>query len=213
MKKNDKTVTIIGAGGQGKVVLDILKLNGYEVIGFIDDDNKKIGQKINDIKVIGNTSDLMKNRFSENVVVALGDNSARKKTFELCTKSGFNMINAIHPSSVICDNVILGKGVVIMAGAVINTNAKIGNNIIINTRSSIDHDCVLENHCQVQPGATLAGTVTVKESATVGSGATIIPNKIIGKNSVVGAGAVVVKDVIDNITVIGVPAKEMMKKK
>ncbi|MBR4282719.1 MAG: serine acetyltransferase, partial [Clostridia bacterium] len=37
----NKKVIIIGAGGHGKVVTDIVKLNGDEVIGYLD--NTKTG--------------------------------------------------------------------------------------------------------------------------------------------------------------------------
>ena len=34
-------LTIIGASGHGKVVADIARLNGYDVIEFLDDDPNK----------------------------------------------------------------------------------------------------------------------------------------------------------------------------
>lgn len=207
MKIFKKKAVIIGSGGQGKVVLDILSHSGYKVIGFINDNPEEYGKTVNGIKILGTLDDLVKKRFADNVIVGIGNNETRAKKYLECKEHGFNMINAIHPKAVISKNVEIGSGVVIMPGAIINTNAKIGNDVIINTNSSVDHDNVLEDHCQIQPGAVLAGTVTVKEYATIGSGSTIIPNITVGRNSIVGAGSVVIRDVSDNKVVVGVPAK------
>lgn len=49
--------------------------------------------------------------------------------------------------------------------------------------------------------------VLVRKGASIGSGAIIMAGVTIGKNSLVGAGAVVTKDVPDNATVFGIPAK------
>lgn len=48
---------------------------------------------------------------------------------------------------------------------------------------------------------------TVKKGASIGSNATIIAGVTIGENAMIGAGAVVTRDVPDNATVAGVPAK------
>ncbi len=50
----------------------------------------------------------------------------------------------------------------------------------------------------------------VKKGATIGSNATIVPGITIGENAVVGAGAVVTKDVPDNTTVVGNPARPIV---
>jgi len=48
---------------------------------------------------------------------------------------------------------------------------------------------------------------TLKDNVTVYAGAKIIGNVVVGNNVIVGANAVVVKDVPDNCTVVGVPAR------
>ena len=53
--------------------------------------------------------------------------------------------------------------------------------------------------------------VLVKKGATIGTGAIIMAGVTIGENAFVGAGAVVTKDVPDNTTVVGSPAKELEK--
>jgi len=49
--------------------------------------------------------------------------------------------------------------------------------------------------------------ITVKKGASIGSNATILAGVTIGENAMVGAGAVVTKNVPDNATVAGVPAR------
>lgn len=47
----------------------------------------------------------------------------------------------------------------------------------------------------------------VKKGASIGSGVVILCGITVGKNAMIGAGAVVTKDVPDNATVAGVPAR------
>jgi UDP-3-O-[3-hydroxymyristoyl] glucosamine N-acyltransferase len=53
----------------------------------------------------------------------------------------------------------------------------------------------------------IAGSVTIKENTWVAT--SIVKNGVtIGKDSLVGLGAVVIRNVQDNKTVYGIPAKE-----
>lgn len=53
--------------------------------------------------------------------------------------------------------------------------------------------------------------VVINKGSAIGSGAVIMAGVTIGKNALVGAGAVVTKDVLDNTTVFGVPARTYRK--
>ena len=46
----------------------------------------------------------------------------------------------------------------------------------------------------------------------IGCGAKILGDITIGKNSKIGANAVVLKDIPDNVTAVGVPAKVIKKR-
>ena len=99
----------------------------------------------------------------------------------------------IHPGAKISDDLFIDHG----TGVVIGETAVIGHNVIL------------------FHGVTLGGTgkqkgkrhPTVKNNVFIGSGAKILGNITIGNNVKIGANAVVLKDVIDNTTVVGIPAK------
>ncbi len=199
-------ILIFGAGGHGKVVLDILLESGADVLGFLDDDISKIGSVVNGKKIIGNLEYLKTNR-NIGLALGLGNNKIREKVFNFARELGVEVVNAIHPKAVVSRNVKLSKGIVIMPGAVVNTNAFIEDGVCVNTCASVDHDCYLKKFCQIWPGANLAGSVQVGGYSYVGTGASIIQNVKIGNNVIIGAGAVVISDIPDGVTAVGVPAR------
>lgn len=113
----------------------------------------------------------------------------------------------IHQDAYLGSNCNVGEGVIIGAGSVIAPNCQLGNFNFINRGLSIGHDTVLEEYVTLSPGVSVAGRVKIGCKTTLGIGSTVIDGVNIGRNSLVGAGAVVVKDVPDNVVVVGVPAK------
>uniref|UniRef100_A0A7V3J928 Acetyltransferase n=1 Tax=candidate division CPR3 bacterium TaxID=2268181 RepID=A0A7V3J928_UNCC3 len=206
-------ILIFGAGGHGKVVLDILLESGADVLGFLDDEESKVGQEINGFKVLGGWSYLKNNKFSKLTKIALGigNNNIREKIFRQAKDLGLSVVSAIHPKAIVSRSVKLGEGVAIMPGAIINSSSVLEDGVVVNTGATVDHDCYLERFCQIWPGAHLAGTVRVGEFSYVGTSASIIQNIKIGKNVIIGAGAAVVSDIPDNVTAVGVPARVIKK--
>lgn len=203
-----KKVIIIGAGGHAKVIADIIEKSGDEVVGFLDDNKENGATVIKNYKVIGGSN----NRFAmaitkENVefVIAIGDNQKRK---EISNSPNLKFYTAIHPSAQIGLDVRIEEGTVIMANSCINSSAKIGKHCIINTGAIIEHDNIIEDYVHISPNATLGGTIKIGESTHVGIGSIVKNNITICKNCTIGAGAVVVKNILEEGTYVGVPARE-----
>lgn len=206
----NKKLIIIGASGHGKVIADIaLKLNQYDEISFLDDNEEM--KECMQFKVVGKVKDVYNYISDSDIFVAIGNSIVRKNFIEDLKAKGANIPTLIHPNAIIGINVSIGLGTVVMPGAIINPNSTIGEGCIINTSASVDHDCNIGDYVHVSVDAHLAGTVKVSEHTWIGIGATVKNNVSIGANMMIGAGAVVVKDLTESGTYIGVPAQKMNK--
>ncbi len=197
MKTSDELI-IIGAGGHGKVIEEIAKLNGYKVKGYLDD--TPIDGVLGKIIDAENFKDC-------DFVIAIGNNNIRERIVK--EHSGLNYATLVHPKAVVSEKATIGEGTVVMAGAIINPDVKVGNHCIINTGAVVDHDNVLSDFVHISPNATLCGTVSVGERTHIGAGATVRNNLKITGDCVIGVGSAVVKDIDKKGVYVGVPAKEL----
>ena len=207
-------VVIVGAGGHGKVVLDILYAAGkVRPVGFVDADPTLAGTEVAGLPVFGAVNSLGKLRQQKvkGAVVAIGDNRTRLGYAGTVLEYGLELVSAIHPAAVVSPRAVVGRNVVVAAGAVVGTDARLGDSVIINTSAVVDHECEVGEGSHVCPGALLAGRVRVGKQAFIGMGAKIIQCVSIGEGAVVGAGAVVLRDVPAGVTVVGVPANAIRR--
>ena len=204
-----------GAKGHGIVIRDVLDNYNCHLDAVFDND-KSLRSPYNDVPLIylkDGFENWVKSNNIENMgfIVAIGGARGRDR-MELSnylSSYGLHDISFIHPNTSVSRDVVLGKGIQVMAGAVISVRVSIGDYTIVNHQTNIDHECILGKGVHVAPGATLTGCVEVKDFAMVGAGSTILPNITIGEGAIVGAGAVVTKDVGDGDVVVGIPARKM----
>jgi sugar O-acyltransferase (sialic acid O-acetyltransferase NeuD family) len=221
MKKSigkSKKIAIYGAreDASARVILDTIRLQGkYIPSVFLDDNPDAIGQEIDTIPVIGGRDKLAELKASgiDGIVFDLGNNYARDELCYLSRIYGLELFNAIHPGSIIANDVKLGGGIWVAAGAIINSAAIIGDGVIINTGSTIDHNCVLSSYINISPGCHLSGRTIIESYAFLGTGAVTIPDIRIGEGAIVGAGAVIISNVPARTTVVGVPARIIKTRK
>ncbi|MDR3616093.1 MAG: acetyltransferase [Candidatus Obscuribacterales bacterium] len=200
-------ILVFGSGGHAKVVINAIECqNKFQIQALVDPFSAL--QTLADYSVLRDHASLAPTNF----VVAIGDNTIRKKLYASLVLDGWTPQAVIHPSAIIARDVEIGAGTVIFAGAIINPASVVGENAIINTAATVDHDGDIGSHCHIAPGCHLAGNVMVAEGAFLGIGARIIPKVKIGSWSVTGAGSVVIKDVEAHTTVVGVPAKLLTKR-
>lgn len=202
-------VVIVGAGGHGRVALDILRAMRKAIAGFLDDEQPE--PVINGAFLLGRSDTLFSPRFlaSHEVLVAIGDNARRRALATRVLGNGGRLARAIHPSCVISPSAVIGAGTVVVAGAVINANARVGRFCIVNTAATIGHDVVLEDGAQVAPGCNLGGGASCGQDAFVGIGAAVVPGVRVGAGAVLGAGATALRDVPAGAVAFGTPARRV----
>ncbi len=204
-------LSIAGAGGHSKVVVDALLSREPHRLFVVSDDRAKdesmtlLGFPVV-APLLGNPT--LAGRLMH---VALGDNSLRKKIALEAEWIGYILESIIHPEASITATASLGAGAFVAARAVIAPDARVGRCCIVNHGAIVDHDCNIGDWAHIAPGVLLGGDVVVEEGAMVGAGAIVLPGCRIGAWAVVGAGAVVTRDVNANQCVVGLPAKVRCK--
>jgi sugar O-acyltransferase (sialic acid O-acetyltransferase NeuD family) len=204
-------ILIVGAGGHGQVVADML-LRAREagapeqVAGFLDDILAPTAPTVLGLPVLG-ALDSVREHDHDAIVVAIGENRDRARLFASFEALGEHFAIAVHPRSYVSPTADIGRGAMVCAGALVSTAACIGDDVILNTGSSVDHHCSIGAHAHIAPGAYLGGEVRVGDGALVGIGARVLPRVSIGPWAVVGSGAVVTEDVPAYATAVGIPAR------
>jgi sugar O-acyltransferase (sialic acid O-acetyltransferase NeuD family) len=200
-------ILVLGAGGHGKVVADILCCAGMPLLGFLDDDPATWGTMRLGLPVLGSIA-TYREHMPGGLVLGIGDIAARKAIVDsLGSEARYLWYNAIHPRATVARSVRLGNGVTVVAGAVVNPDSALGDHSVVNTGATVDHDCVIGDFAHIGPGAHLAGDVRVGRDAFIGIGASVTQGISIGVGAIVGAGSVVIDPVPCHVTVKGVPAR------
>ncbi|WP_223634642.1 acetyltransferase [Planococcus sp. 4-30] len=200
-------IILIGDSGHGKVITDIVKSNGDDVVAKLDDKYSEIF--IEDGCLYGPLShvkELIEEKRAK-VIVSIGSNPIRRKVVERLNLLDKQYATCIHKQTIISPSAKIGLGSVIMPGAIVNADAHIGIHSIVNSNSVIEHECIIEDFAHLSPGSIMAGGVELCEGVHIGAGATIIPLKKVGQWSVIGAGSVVIADIKEFSTAVGIPAK------
>jgi serine O-acetyltransferase len=110
-----------------------------------------------------------------------------------------------------------------LTGIEIHPGATIGHRVFIDHGMGvvIGETAIIGDDCTLYHGVTLGGTSwnkgkrhpTLEQGVVIGAGAKVLGPITIGKNAKIGSNAVVVKDVPENATAVGIPARILEEEK
>lgn len=203
---------IIGAKGFAKEVLEVCHQNAeLDNLVFYDDVNDDVQGLLYDkfpiIKSLEEAKSYL-NKIDNRFNIGIGGPHLRRALYEK-----FSLIGGVFTSSVATSAIIghysnvIGCGSNIMQNVVITNSVTIGRGVLINQFTSIGHDVTIDDFVEICPNSSVSGNCVIGKNTFIGTSTVVLPKITIGENVIIGAGSVVTKDIPDNCTVVGVPAK------
>jgi sugar O-acyltransferase (sialic acid O-acetyltransferase NeuD family) len=206
-------IAIIGAGGFGREVLDIIDACNqikpiYKPLGFIVDPiYAKPGEIVNDLPILGGFDWLEQHAGDVFITCGVGPSHLRYQLIQRAKAINTRFINLIHPSVIKTRWISMGEGVIITAGCILTNQIMIGDHVHLNLDCTIGHNSVLQDFVTLAPGVHVSGNVQLETGCYIGTGANIIEKLVIGEWSIIGAGSTIINNVPPNTTVVGNPGK------
>jgi len=208
-----KNLIIIGARGFGREVYDLAtQCSGfnieYVIKGFLDDKADALDGFENYPAILSSVEDY-KIQEDDVFVCALGTVKWKKYYAELIMAKGGSFINLIHPSTKLNTNAVVGTGLLVFMYANISNDCIIEDFVTIQGYVGLGHDTKIRKWVHVSSYSFTGGFVVLEEESTLNTRATVLPHVIVRKGATVGAASLVIRNVKENTTVFGVPAKKL----
>jgi sugar O-acyltransferase (sialic acid O-acetyltransferase NeuD family) len=106
----------------------------------------------------------------------------------------------------------LEEGVILCAGVIATVNVMFEAFSMVNLSCTIGHEARIGAGNVLNPTVNISGGVRLGKCVLVGTGAQVLQDLTIGDNATVGAGSVVTKDVEPVTTVVGIPARPLVRR-
>ena len=208
---------IIGTGGNAYDLLDIVEaINAvaptWTVRGFLDD-AKPAGAEHLGLPILGRLDEARQFTGCRFINVIGSDRSFRQRP-QIMASTGLaidDFVSLAHPHACVSSRAKLGRGVQVNYGVSIGGGVVVGNHVSLGPGCTIGHDSIIEDHAMVAPGAVISGFVHIGAACYVGAGAMIRQRVDVANEALIGMGAVVLLDVPRGATVVGNPARLLVK--
>ncbi len=206
-----KPLIIICAGSVGGHLaynLNAYDLEEYTLIGFLDDDQKKINKNFFGYPVLGPVDHILSLSKDVSVIIGVAFPLMKQNLISKLNRIGnFNFPSLVSKSAWVSNEVKIGKGVIVYPGCSINYGSTIGAFSVLNMNCAIGHDCQIGECSSLAPGVNLAGHTKIGNFVDMGIGSATIQDIAIGSNSIIGGQCMVIRNVNPGSKIKGVPGK------
>lgn len=141
--------------------------------------------------------------------VAMGNPKWRKHYAEMFELKGAHFYTYISPDAFVNQTALIGEGSYVARWCAVSDNVKLGKHTLVHPYTCIGHDAEVHDYGTLLTGVFMGGGAIVGEESQMSPKSMIIPHKKIGRNVMVGAGSVVIRNVKDDTSVHGNPAKKI----
>lgn len=215
-----RRIAIIGAGGFARELRWLLseiaadpsqRFEPFDVAGFLVNDRGKLGSYDSD--VLGEF-DWLDDNHVDALAIGIGSPAARLKVANEL-KQRFPVIEwpaIVHPSVRFdAESCQVEEGVILCAGVIATVNVVFGAFSMVDMLCTIGHEARIGAGSAIYRSANISGGDQIGKGVLVGTGAQILQYLIVGDHAIVGAGSVVTKNVESMTTVVGIPAKPLIR--
>ena len=214
-------IIIIGGKGTAVVVaeqiIDAIERFGYnaEILGFAFDDPTM--DQVMEFPILCHSYEA-KEKYSQyddvKFLYLLYRSDLIKVRSEL--RDSFNIpkekyLNFIHPTAYVARSVKMGYGNIILSNCVFNSNAQLGSFNTFNVACLVGHDTKIgdSNFCAAH--TCIGSNLNISDMNFFGINCCVKNKVVMGNCNIIGQCANVVKDVANDMVLIGNPAKPLIK--
>ena len=214
-------IGLAGAGGFGREVMVLLQAavarlpEAREIdVCFVDREPRT--EPLNGLPVLSEAAFIAEEADDKRFNVAIADSRLRAQLVDRLVAAGARPWEIRSASAEVLQADRIGEGAILCSFSSITANAVVGRYFHANLYAYVAHDCRIGDFVTFAPGVICNGNVVVEDHAYVGAGALLrqgSPDRplVIGRGAVVGMGAVVTRDVPAGATVVGNPARPLVK--
>lgn len=200
---------IYGAGGLGRGLYDWItrdsdaKWSDYFFIDDTQDEGTFYGIKRIPFDSISRYYDSSECE----IIIAIGEPSTREKLYLKTKEVGYKMATFIDSQAIVSNTAVIGEGVIICSFVVVDSQAMIANNCLIEQGVIIGHNVNVGQSTTVSSYSIIGGYTCLGKQSFLGM-KTVVKDRItLGQNIIAAMGSIIFKDVSDNMTVMGNPAR------
>ena len=146
------------------------------------------------------------------VVIAVGEPSARDFLFNRVKEKNYSLPVIIHPNSnVNIEGNSIGEGTVICYGSTLTDNVSVGNCCYIQSYVTIGHDIKIGNFSVIGTGSQIGGATNLGDRVYMGFLSGVKEKTDVGSDCIIAAGAIVFQDLPKEVIVVGNPGRIVKK--